>query len=231
MATVHHAFCATSHRLGPLQGPLLDLARAYAFGLPLDGRHVGHAACVAAKRFAFSALASVRGFARVLAGPWSRAERYLGGDLNGGAGEEHDAEPGDVGYETVVETAPSGAAAEGDAPPGLASGANVRSVRRKKVVYTPYEGCLVRSAYLRHVVAEVRVACCTGSHGVADEAVVRATAVRIMRDHGVRASHIEQHLHGIILAVMYVTDDDRWAAWDKWFLNLRWRLRRSNRRK
>lgn len=230
MAIANPAFCA--YRLGQ-QSLLVSCARVVAQGLPHGGlkRAAWRCALRFAHRVSVGASESIRGLAGVLAGPWSRAERYLGGDLNGSAGEEFDAEPGDVGYEAVVETAPSGAAPEGDAPPGLAGGANVRRVRRKKVVYTPYEGCMVRSAYLRHVVAEVRVACCTGSYGVADEAVIRATAVRIMRDHGVRATHIEQHLHGIIHAVMYVTDDDRWAAWDKWFLNLRWRLRRSNRRK
>jgi len=208
---------------------------ALAGARPNRAGYVGDEFCARLGRIAIRAAVGVSApigwLAGVLAGPWGRAEQYLGGDLERRAGEEFDADAGDVGFEAVVETAPSGLPPAGDAPPGLAAGANVRRPRRKKVVYTPYEGNMVRSAYLRHVVAEVRVACCTGSYGVADEAVIRAAAVRMMKDHGVRASHIEQHLHGIILAVMYVTDDDRWAAWDRWFQNIRWRLRRANRRK
>lgn len=175
-------------------------------------------ACVAAA-------VPVAGVLRWVSSPWSRALRHLGGDSDDDAGEEVSVEGGDLGYERteeeVVDGPPALKAADGEV------GTRRRRVCRKKMVYTPYKGGVVQGAYLSHVVATVRNSCCAGSHGVADEAVVRAQLLRLMRQHGMREKHIAREIGGMTLAVQFVTDDDRALAREAWWQRWWGRTRRT----
>lgn len=205
--------CALVGQVKPIVRPVLLRAD--------DVELLVNAACNAARL----AVAPVRSFIRWLNAPWTSAVRYFGGDDDDDGGTAVRVERGEGGYERTEAVAPSGVASSGDAPPGLASGADTLRVYHEKVVYTPYKRGVVHGPYLDHVVATVRNSCCSGSDGVADEAVVRAQLLRLMRSHGMREKHIAAKIGELVLAVMYVTDDDRRLAreraWQKWWGRLR----------
>lgn len=81
----------------------------------------------------------------------------------------------------------------------------VRATRRrkKKVVHTPYEGGVVSGAYLGDVVARARNIYNAGPSDHYHRALARAYMVRLMTEHNMRPSHINQHIDLMGCAVFH----------------------------
>jgi len=137
----------------------------------------------------------------------SRLEAFLASGEDG-YGKEVDAGPSDVGYDTVeeVDGACNGDGADAGSSDGNASG--LGRIRRKKMVYTPYEGGILKGAYLSSIVAEVRMCSYARAYSPSNADIVRSHLVRRMREHGVRPTHISNNINKLILACFYKSDSD-----------------------
>lgn len=121
--------------------------------------------------------------------------------------EELDAAPGDVGFDRVEEVGCEEDGSGSDA--GARATGGRRQARRKKLVATPYEGGVLKGAYLAQLVAEVRGCSYAGAYSPANADIVRSHLRRKLIEHGVRPSHIQRHLSNMVLAVFYKSADDR----------------------
>lgn len=92
-----------------------------------------------------------------------------------------------------------------------------KRLRKKKIVHTPYDGGVLRGAYLGDVVARARNIYNGGASDGYHKALARAYMVRLMTEHKVRPAHIGNNIDRMVCAVFYKTSvqftaDEMWEA-------------------
>jgi len=90
--------------------------------------------------------------------------------------------------------------------PGVEEGVSVRVTKKKKYVHRPFDGAGVSGPYLSDVVADARLHYNHREATPYNKALAKAYMVRAMTSHGMRASHITQHIDAMVLAVFVVLD-------------------------
>jgi hypothetical protein len=102
----------------------------------------------------------------------------------------------------------------GDAPNGDVStpqpGPAARRIREKQeVVHVPYSGGTITSPYIGSVVCAARCEFASRDASALNQQLARSYMVRLMRKHGVREAHINVHIDRMVLAVFFVTEQQR----------------------
>lgn len=130
-------------------------------------------------------------------------------------GESHDI----LVYEDEEENEAVVGAEEGtdsDAPPGLRRRKPVtrRVQKRKKYVHEPDERGAARESYLSFVVIEARNVYGARAATEHNMSLARGYMVRLMKEHGVRPSHIDGNIDRMVNAVFLLTDTQLQARRD-----------------
>jgi hypothetical protein len=132
-----------------------------------------------------------------------------------------DCEPGELHDFLDEEIAPEDESADGneDASGGKRGRgpATRRLYKRKKFVHETMAGGVASSAYLGHIIAEARNIYASRAATSNHVAAARLFLARLMKEHGMRPTHINSKLDACVLAVFYVTDEERATekAWDE----------------
>lgn len=120
-----------------------------------------------------------------------------------------DDEGADITVESQVE---DGSTVHGG-PPGLAprGPALRRTARKQKVVHVDDTGRPGQDSYYGFVVAQARTEYAARGYSTYNAQLARSYMVRVMREHGVRPSHIMEHLEYMVNSVFFISEDERVA--------------------